>query len=567
MKDIPLYKVRKIRDLRDMLQQSAALYGESTAFMIKKERGGPYIDVTMKEFAGDVDALGTALFHRFGSGTRAAILAETRYEWYVSYLSVTNGLGVVVPLDRELPGPEIAGMINRAEVTVLLYSRTKQRIIDQIREEIPGVTSFICMDPPKDEGTLSWWKLLEEGRRLLDGGERCFLDAPIDPEAMTILLFTSGTTARAKAVMLSQRNICANLEGMCSMLYIGPGDRVLSVLPLHHTYECTCGFLCQVYRGCTIAVCEGLLQITQNIKEAKPTMILVVPLMLEMFHRAIMKKAKATPKMARKFEFGRKLTKFMLFFGLDLRPRIFAPVHENFGGNLRLLISGGAAADPEVLSDIQDLGIASLQGYGLTECAPILALNRDIDFNNRAAGLPLPGVEVKVIERDEDGIGEFIARGPNVMLGYYKDPEATAAAIDEDGFYHTGDLGYIDKDGFCIITGRKKNVIVAANGKNIFPEEIEALLSFSPYVAEVLVSGGGDRDGGVTLTAAIYPEMEAVKEALGPDPDEQAIRALLEEEVRKVNGELVSYKRIRRVHYRDSEFEKTTSRKIRRQCQ
>ncbi len=567
MKDIPLYEVRKIRDLRDMLQQSATLYGESTAFMIKKERGGPYIDVTMKEFAGDVDALGTALFHRFGGGSRVAILAETRYEWYVSYLGVTNGLGVVVPLDRELPGPEIAGMINRAEVTVLLYSRTKQKIIDQIADDIPGVTSFVCMDSPKDEGTLFWWELLEEGRRLLDGGERCFLDAPIDPDAMTILLFTSGTTAKAKAVMLSQRNICANLEGMCSMLYIGPGDRVLSVLPLHHTYECTCGFLCQVYRGCTIAVCEGLLQITQNIKEAKPTMILVVPLMLDMFHRAIMKKAKATPKMARKFEFGRKLTKFMLLFGLDLRPRIFAPVHENFGGNLRMLISGGAAADPEVLGDLQDLGIASLQGYGLTECAPILALNRDVDFNNRAAGLPLPGVEVKVIDQDEDGIGEFIARGPNVMLGYYKDPEATAAAIDEDGFYHTGDLGYIDKDGFCIITGRKKNVIVAANGKNIFPEEIEVLLSYSPYVAEVLVSGGGDRDGGVTLTATIYPDPEAVQEALGPDPDEQAILALLEEEVRKVNEGLVSYKRIRRVHYRDSEFEKTTSRKIRRQYQ
>lgn len=567
MKDIPLYEVRKIRDLRDMLQQSTALYGESTAFMIKKERGGPYIDVTMKEFAADVDAFGTALLHDGAAGSRVAILAETRYEWYVSYLSVTNGTGIVVPLDRELPGQEVAGMINRAEVSVLIYSQAKQKMIEQIRAEIPGVTKFICMDPPKGRSAYFWWDLLAEGRRLLDGGNRSFLDAPIDPEAMTILLFTSGTTAQAKAVMLSQRNICANLEGMCALLYIGPGDRVLSVLPLHHTYECTCGFLCQVYRGCTIAVCEGLLQITQNIKEAKPTMILVVPLMLDMFHRAIMKKAKATPKMARKFEFGRRLTKIMLSLGIDLRPRIFAPVHENFGGNLRMLISGGAAADPKVLSDIQDLGIASLQGYGLTECAPILALNRDVDFNNRAAGLPLPGVEIRVIDRDEDGIGEFIARGPNVMLGYYKDPAATAAAIDKDGFYHTGDLGYIDKDGFCIITGRKKNVIVAANGKNIFPEEIETLLSFSPYVAESLVSGGGDGDGGTTLTATIYPDREAVKEALGPKPEEKAIQALLEEEVKKVNQQLVSYKRIRRVLYRETEFEKTTSRKIRRQYQ
>ncbi|NLA10861.1 MAG: AMP-binding protein [Firmicutes bacterium] len=567
MKDIPLYEVRKIHDLRDMLQQSAALYGENIAYMVKKERGGPYIDVTMNEFAADVDAFGTALLHYVAAGSRVAVLAETRYEWYVSYLSVTNGTGIIVPLDRELPGQEIAGMINRAEVSVLIYSQTKQKLIEQIRDEIPGVTKFICMDPPKKGAAFYWWDLLEEGRRLLDGGERNFLDAPIDPEAMTILLFTSGTTAKAKAVMLSQRNICANLEGMCSMLYIGPGDRFLSVLPLHHTYECTCGFLCPLYRGCTVAVCEGLLQITQNIKEAKPTMILVVPLMLELFHRAIMKKAKATTEAARKFEFGRKLTKFLLYLGIDLRPRIFAPVHENFGGNLRMLVSGGAAADPNVLSDMQDLGISSLQGYGLTECAPILALNRDVDFNNCAAGLPLPGVEIKIIDADEDGIGEFIARGPNVMLGYYKDPEATAEAIDEDGFYHTGDLGYIDKDGFCIITGRKKNVIVAANGKNIFPEEIESLLSFSPYVAESLVSGGGDGDGGIALTATIFPEMEAVKKVLGPAPEEKAIQALLEEEVKKVNQQLVSYKRIRRVSYRETEFEKTTSRKIRRQYQ
>lgn len=566
MKDIPLYEVRKIRDLRDMLQQSVALYGDHPAFMVKKEHGGPYTNVTTKEFSDDVDAFGTALLHHVSTGSRVAILAETRYEWYVSYLSVTNGTGIVVPLDKELPGTEIAGMLNRAEVNVLIYSASKQKLIDGIIDHIPGVKKFICMDRPEDrEGILYFRDLLAEGRKFLANGDRTFLDAPVDPEAMTILLFTSGTTDKAKAVMLSQRNICANLEGMCSMLYIGPKDTFLSVLPLHHTYECTCGFLCQVYRGCTIAICEGLLHITQNIKESKPTIILVVPLMLEMFHRAIMKKAKATKKMARKFEFGRKLTKFLLFFGIDLRRKIFAPVHENFGGNLRMLISGGASVDPKILSDVQDLGIACLQGYGLTECAPILALNRDVDFNNRAAGLPLPGVEIKVIDQDEDGIGEFIGRGPNVMLGYYKNPEATAEAVDADGFYHTGDLGYIDENGFCIITGRKKNVIISKNGKNIFPEEIESLLSLSPYVAESLVSGDEGHNDDIIVTAAIYPDMEAVKELLGPDPDKDAIQALLEEEVKKVNQQLVSYKRIRRVIYRDTEFDKTTSRKIRRQ--
>jgi len=566
MKHIPLYEVRKIRDLRDMLQQSVKLHGDHPAFMVKKKPGGPYTNITTKEFSDDVDAFGTALLSQVSAGSRVAILAETRYEWYVSYLSVTNGTGVVVPLDKELPGSEIAGMLNRAEVSVLIYSAAKQDLVDGIIDHIPGVKKLICMDRPKGRGgILYFWDLLAEGRRLLAEGDRSFLDAPVDPEAMTILLFTSGTTDKAKAVMLSQRNVCANLEGMCSMVYIDSKDTFLSVLPLHHTYECTCGFLCQIYRGSTVAVCEGLLHIQQNIKESKPTVMLVVPLMLEMFHRAIMKKAKATPKMARKFEFARKLTKFLLFFGIDLRRKIFAPVHENFGGRLRMLISGGAPVDPKILSDMQDLGIACIQGYGLTECAPILALNRDVYFNNRAAGLPLPGVQIKVINKDEDGIGEIIGRGPNVMLGYYNDPEATAEAIAAEGFFHTGDLGYIDKNGFCIITGRKKNVIVLKNGKNIFPEEIEALLSQSSYVCESLVSGEDSGRDDIVIKAEIYPDMEAVQQLLGPDPAGDAIQALLEEEVKKVNEQLVPYKRIRRVIYRDTEFEKTTSRKIRRQ--
>lgn len=398
----PLYEVRKIRDLRDMLQQSVALFGDHPAFMIKKEHGAPYTAVTVKEYAADVDALGTALLKRVPIGSRVAILSETRYEWYVSYLSITNGTGVVVPLDKELPGREIASLLNRAEADVLIYSASKQQLVEEIREEVPGVKLFICMDPLADRGdTLYFWDLLAEGRQLLAKGDRTFLEAPVDPEAMTILLFTSGTTAEAKAVMLCQRNICANLEGMCSMVYIGPEDTFLSVLPLHHTYECTCGFLCQIYRGSTIAVCEGLRYILPNIKESRPTVILVVPLMLEMFHRAIMKKAKATKKMARKFEFARKLSKLLLLVGIDIRRKIFAPVHETFGGRLRMLISGGAPVDPNILQDMQDLGFICIQGYGLTECAPILALNRDCYFNNRAAGLPLPGVEIKIINPDE----------------------------------------------------------------------------------------------------------------------------------------------------------------------
>jgi len=406
--------------------------------------------------------------------------------------------------------------------------------------------------------------LLDEGRKLLSKGNRDFLDAPIDPEAMTILLFTSGTTDKSKAVMLSQHNICANLEGMCSMVYIGPDDVFLSVLPVHHTYECTCGFLCQVYRGSTVAQCEGLRYITKNMQECKVTIILVVPLMLEMFHHAIMKKAKIDKKAARKFMFGMGLSRNLRKVGLDKRRSIFKAVHENFGGRLRLIISGGAGIDPQILTDMQDMGIHCIQGYGLTECAPILALNRDVDFNNKAAGLPLPGVDVRIIDKDENGIGEIIGKGPNVMLGYYENTQATAGAIDKDGYYHTGDLGYLDENNFVIITGRKKNVIISKNGKNIFPEEIESLLSRSPYVTESLVTGESDARDDIIVTATIFPNMEAIQAELGEKPDPAAIRKLIDDEIKKVNQQLVSYKHIRKVVLRDTEFDKTTSKKIKR---
>ena len=565
MKDIPLYEVRKITDLRDMLKQSVMLYHDKPVFLIKKNKGEDYSEVSYKQFGDDVDAFGTALVQRVGIGSRVAILGEARYEWYISYLSVTNGTGIVVPLDKELPKHEISSLLNRSHTDCLIYSSSKQSIVDAILDEIPSVKHFICMDSIAETETVYSFRLfLESGKKLLSEGSRAFLDAPIDPEAMTILLFTSGTTDKSKAVMLSQRNVCVNLEGMCSMLYIGPDDIFLSVLPLHHTYECTCGFLCQVYRGSTVAQCEGLRYITQNMKESKVTMILVVPLMLEMFHRAIMKKAKADKKSTRKFMIGMTLSRTLRKIGLDKRRSIFKAVHDSFGGHLRMIVCGGAGIDPKILSDMQDMGIHCVQGYGLTECAPILALNRDVDFNNRAAGLPLPGVDVKIIDKDENGIGEIIGKGPNVMMGYYENEEATKACIDEDEYFHTGDLGYLDNDNFVIITGRKKNVIISKNGKNIFPEEIESLLSRSAFVAESLVSGDDDGREDVVVTASIFPNMEAVQSLLGENADPAAIQNLMEAEVRKVNEQMVPYKYIRKVIVRDTEFEKTTSRKIKR---
>lgn len=592
MKNVPLYEVRKINDLRDMLKQSVENYGDKPAFLVKDvrasergvspvapaavaeedlaaaEKSMPYLPVTYKQYAKDVDAFGTKLKMLGLTENRVAILAETRYEWYVTYMATVNGVGVIVPLDKELPRVEIESLLNRSHADVLVYSKSKKRDIDAIRANIPAVRHFVCMDDlagAAAEGQASFWTWLQEGEQALAAGDQSFTQAPIDPEIMNILLFTSGTTAKSKAVMLSHRNICYNLQSMCSMLYIGPKDIFLSVLPLHHTYECTCGFLCPIYRGCTVAVCEGLRHITKNMQECKVTIILVVPLMLELFYKRIMKSATADPKLAKKFRLGLKISGVLRKIGIDKRRSLFERIHANFGGQLRLMIAGGAAIDPAIIKGLQDLGLHSVQGYGLTECAPILALNRDVIYNNASAGLPLPGVEIRIIDKDENGIGEIIGRGPNVMLGYYEDEEASRAAIDKDGFFHTGDLGYLDKDNFVIITGRKKNVIITKNGKNIFPEEIEALLARSDYIAESLVSGVEDDEGDTRVTAEIFPNMEKIQETLGEvAATSEPVRQLIAEEVKKVNHMLATYKYIRSFTLRDVEFEKTTSKKIKR---
>lgn len=567
MKAIPYYEVRKINDLRDMLHQSVQQYGEKAAFLVKDGHDSEFSPVSFAQFGRDVDGLGTAL-HALGfSGSRVAILGESRYAWYVSYLATVNGIGTVVPLDKELPQNEIRNLLNRSHADVLIYAHSKQNEVNAIRKDLPEVRLYISMDEcPTVETDLVFDQLLADGRMQLESGSQEYLNAPIDTEAARILLFTSGTTAASKAVMLSHRNICINLMAMCQMVNIRPDDTFLSVLPLHHTYECTCGFLCPIYRGATVAVCEGLRHIVKNLQESHATVILVVPLMVEMFYKRIIKSATADPKLAKKFNTGLKLSKALCALGIDRRRKLFDKVHQNFGGKLRLIIAGGAAIDPAILQGMRDLGFGTLQGYGLTECAPILALNRDVWYKNESAGLPLPGVEVRIIDKDENGIGEIIGKGPNVMLGYFENPEATADAIDAEGFFHTGDLGYLDKDGFVIITGRKKNVIVTKNGKNIYPEEIEYLLSKHDLIAECLVFGGPGDDGEIVVRAEIFPNMEVAKERHGlTDPLGDDMRRVVGDIVKAVNHELSSYKYIRSFTLRDREFEKTTSKKIKRQ--
>ena len=561
-----LYEVTEVHDLRDVIKKRVKEFPGNPVFLVKEKKGGEYVPISTEKYDHDIDSLGTYFLNTVQKGARIAIFAETRYEWYVTYLATTNGTGCVVPLDKELPVEDIENMLERVEVDIVVFSKSKKDIIDAVYGKVASVKHYICMDETKDERFLYFYDCLKQGEDKLAAGDKVFTEATIDPEEMTILLFTSGTTAKSKAVMLCQRNICKNLMSMFSMLYIDRNEVWLSVLPLHHTYECTCGFLGQVYRGTTVAICEGLRYIQQNLQEAKPTAILMVPIMLELFYKKIMKQVNSDPKTAAKLKKGIKIAN-ALHLSNKMRKKLFKQIHDVFGGRMRLIILGGAPVNPEVLKFFQDVGFLCVQGYGLTECAPILALNRDVAFKNEAAGLPLPGCTVKILNPDSDGIGEFISKGDNNFLGYYKDPENTAAALDDEGYYHTGDLGYIDKDGFCIITGRKKNVIIAKNGKNVFPEEIEYLLSLSPYVAESVVSGVEDEvKNDIVITATIFPDLEEVKAKLGTedDPSEEQIEEVLKQVVADTNERLENYKKIKKTVLRMTEFEKNTSKKIKR---
>lgn len=583
VKNPPLYEVQPITDLKDMFQYACRSFADRKAFLSKPVKGQPYVPITYRQYGEDVSALGTVLLSEFGlrRGTATAILGESQYEWYVSYLAVVNGASVVVPLDKELPAQELASLLCRSHVEALIlapaYEAKLAQALAYIRENrLEGLKLriLISMGAPLAELEKShpdyeyhcFTDLIHRGRELLARGETAFDEYKIDPDEMRILLFTSGTTAQSKAVMHNHRALATNLMSMCKMVNIRPDDIFFSVLPLHHTYECTCGFLCPIYRGACIAQCEGLRYIPQNLAECKATVFLVVPLIAETFHKRIQRAIKKETVTRYKVNVALRLSQLLRKAGFDQRRRFFSKIIEQFGGHLRLLIIGGAKVKAGVIESLNAFGILTIQGYGLTECAPIIALNHDQNHKAESAGQALPGVEIRVADEGPDHIGEFIAKGPNIMLGYYENPEATAEVLDEEGFFHTGDLGYIDQDGFLIITGRKKNVIVTDNGKNIYPEEIEALLAENELVAESIVTGAPGPKGETQIVCEIYPNLDEVKARFGVHTKitDDEVQKALEAFVRELNQSLPSYKTIRKVLLRDKEFEKNTSKKIKR---
>ncbi len=566
MSTSPIFKVRPVTDLKDMLEQSSRLFGDRDAFWIKAG-GGNYTGITYTAFKKDVEALGTAFMQLGLKGGSIAVLGENRYEWCVTYLAAVNGTGIIVPLDKELPVFELENLLVRSKASAIVFSGKHEKDMRQIASTISSVKYYINMDAAQDEqGFLSFRRLLSAGKELLEKGDRSFIDAGVDAEALNILLFTSGTTDLAKGVMLSHKNICTDITSVCSILRIDYNDSVLSILPLHHTYECTCGFLLMLYNGCRISFTEGLKHIAKNLRETSPTILLAVPLILEGMYKKIWEQAAKKRGMTAKLKIALKISSILYnVLKIDVRRKLFNQVHENIGGRIRLVVSGAAAIEPKVSKGFRALGITVLQGYGLTECAPIVTVNQEGAFRDDSIGLLLPGMEARIDSPNSEGVGELVVKGGNVMLGYYENLLATEKVL-KDGWFYTGDLCRMDPSGFYYITGRKKNVIVTKNGKNIYPEEVEAYLNKSLYILESLVWGKHDEASEETFVyAQIVPSLENIGEKLGKqDLTPEEIFKVIDAEVKAINRSMPLYKHIRRFTVREEEFVKTSTKKIKR---
>ena len=558
----PIHKIRHINDFRDMLEQTEKLYGNRVAYKFKTKVPGEFDFITHKEFKSDIESLATGLIDLGYQGKRIAVISENRYEWGITYLAVTCSGGIIVPLDKSLPANEIEDSILRSEVEVVVYSQKYDEIMANIKLHKAPDLMCVSMDLENNEDeVLSQKMIIKKGRKLLSEGDRRYENVQIDNEKMSIMLFTSGTTSLAKIVMLSQKNICANIMDIASVLEVNENDTFLSFLPLHHTFECTTGFLYPAYTGAAIAYCDGIRHFTENLKEYQISAMVSVPVMFESVYKRVWANIKKSGKQD-KVEQAIRLSNLLLKVGIDVRRKLFKDIHDALGGKQRLFISGAAGLDPEVEKGYKDFGFRLAQGYGLTETSPVLSTGNDKHNKIGSVGLPLPNVKIKIDNPDKDGIGEIMAKGPNVMMGYYNNEEENSEAIKK-GWFYTGDLGYIDKEGFLFITGRKKSVIVLKNGKNVFPEEIETLLNKSDYINESFVYGKTAKDDSVMVCAKLVYNKEAIKEEFGEKTKEE-IYDILWKEVKNINKKMPTYKYIKDIIVTEEELIKTTTRKVKR---
>ncbi|MBQ9976594.1 MAG: AMP-binding protein [Clostridia bacterium] len=552
-----LYEVEDISSIRELLEKAKNAAGDKLAFRYRVG-ANDVADVTYNEFYERTQALGTALASRGLTSTHIACIGENSYDWLTCYLTVLQSEGVFVPVDKELPDSDIKNILINSDSTVMFCSGKYEARLRAMADELPDIKYFISFTLKEDDGKfLSFEKLIEEGRELYKNGSDIFTSQKRDEYALALLVYTSGTTGLAKGVMLSEHNLVSSVKyGLqISTIY----TTSLSVLPYHHTYEAVPGILVALHKRCTICINDNLSAVLKNLTVFKPDYIYLVPAFAEVFYKRIWENAEKSGK-ADTLRKGIKISRVLMKLGIDMRRKIFATVHEAFGGNLREIVCGGAPIRPEIGQFFNDIGITLLNGYGITECSPLVSVN-PIMFNDpNTVGIPLKCIEVKIDNPDEEGNGEIMVKGDIVMMGYYKMPEQTAEALSEDGWFRTGDYGTLTEHGQLVITGRKKNLIVLTNGKNVYPEEIENYIAGIPYVKEVVVYSIKDEEGHETgLCAEVFLNKDYIEEKGITD-----VATTVKADIKAACAELPTYKQIAKVVVRDVEFEKTTTNKIKR---
>ena len=551
-------------NLRALLRYSAETFGKEDAFVIKKKPGKDvsYEHISFADFYERVCLLGTGMMLRGMQGKRVAVIGKNREEWLEGYFAVLGGLGICVPLDKGLPYEELETSLARSAAEVLIFDPTHREQVERLRAaQTTKVSEFICMDESEDYVSVA--QLRDEGRQAGAEAIARYQTLPVDAKELSLILFTSGTTSMAKAVMLSQYNIVENVYALQLCEDIRRGDINMAFLPYHHTFGAT-GQLVMLAAGAATAYCDGLKYLQKNIVEYRISVFFCVPLLIEAIYKRIMLTVKKEG-LERKVRFGLKLSGLLLKCGIDVRRKIFKQILDQLGGSLRLVISGASAIDPEAIEGFNRFGITAVQGYGMTEASPVLAAENSQERRPGSIGKAIPGVTLMIDEPNEEGIGELIARGPNVMSGYYENPEETAKML-AGGWLHTGDLAYADRDGYLFICGRKKNVIVLKNGKNVYPEELEQLISNLPYVEENMVFGQprhGEDKQDLAVCAKIVYQPAYMQEMLGLSRAED-IEARIRTDIDRINEELPTYKRIYRLVVTDQPMIKTTTGKVKR---
>lgn len=562
------YEETHYKTVKEIFKRSIEKY-KNNIYILERpnhDHKAKFEEFTYERFGNDAINLGTGLMKYLNlSNERIIIIGENTYYWYVSYFSILCGVGIAVPVDKELPNNEIENVIKRSRAAAVIYSKKKKDAIDKIKDNLPMVKYFIEMN--SNDGVqgrdVGIEHVIAEGKKLTDAGNTEYMDVEIDPEEFKFLIFTSGTTSQAKGVMLCHRNLAENVNAVSKYVKIYERDRFFSVLPLHHTYESSIGALLPFANGSSVAICGGLRYIVPDMQEAKPTAMLAVPLLVESLYKKINQSIEKSGK-AGLVNSMLHLTNALKSVGIDIKRKVFKEIYDNLGGNMRIIVSAAAPIDKKIGKWVQDIGIEFLQGYGLTETAPIAALTPECDPRVGSVGLPVNCAQIKIHNPNENGEGEIWIKSQTLMLGYYEDEEATKEVV-HDGWFNSGDIGYQDKDGYVYVTGRSKNVIVTQNGKNIYPEEIELLLSKIPEIQECMVYGKeveGEKE--LIISVKVIPNMEEIEKLHGKDLSEEEIHKIIWNKIKEVNKGLTSYKAIKNLELKHDEFAKTTTMKIKR---